>query len=131
MPEVGNMALPTKLLRMGIKDMLRISDARMSGTAFGSIILHVSPEAANGGTFSILRTGDIIEFDGHARTLNVRLDDAEIQTRLRDFQASSYTPVVKRGYAKLHIEHVLQADQGADLDFLVGHSGHLVTRESH
>lgn len=131
MPEVGNMALPTKLLKMGVKDMLRISDARMSGTAFGSIILHVSPEAALGGTFSILRTGDIIEFDGHARTLNVRLDDAEIQTRLLDFQASAYLPVVKRGYAKLHIEHVLQADQGADLDFLVGSSGSLVTRESH
>ncbi|MCQ3827934.1 dihydroxy-acid dehydratase [Microbulbifer elongatus] len=131
MPEVGNMALPKKLLEKGVKDMLRISDARMSGTAFGSVILHVAPEASAGGPLAVVQTGDLIEFDGEARSLNLKISDEELQNRLRRWNSHRPAPTYKRGYAKLYIDTVLQADQGADLDFLVGASGDEVSRESH
>ena len=131
MPEVGNMALPQKLLKRGVRDMLRISDARMSGTAFGTVILHVSPESEADGPLAVIRDGDIIDFDGPARTLNVRLSDIEIADRLAAFKAQKSPSKYTRGYAKLYIDHVQQAVDGADLDFLVGASGSEVDRESH
>ncbi len=131
MPEVGNMELPKKLLEQGVRDMVRISDARMSGTAFGTVILHVAPEADAGGPLAVVRDGDEIEFDGPNRTLSLLIGDEELQARLADWQANRPAPRATRGYAKLYIDHVLQADQGADLDFLVGASGDEVTRESH
>ena len=131
MPEVGNMALPQKLLKKGVKDMLRISDARMSGTAFGSVILHVSPEAQADGPIALLKTGDTIVFDGFERSLNVLLSDEELADRKQQWLKQKPASPYKRGYYKLYIDHVMQADQGADLDFLVGSSGHVVDRESH
>jgi len=128
MPEVGNMPLPKKLLERGVKDMVRISDARMSGTAFGTVILHVAPEAEAGGPLAVVRSGDEIVFDGPARTLELLVSDAEIAARLRDWKP---TPRWERGYYKLYYDHVLQADRGCDLDFLVGASGSIVERESH
>ncbi|HQR88844.1 MAG TPA: dihydroxy-acid dehydratase, partial [Caulobacter sp.] len=122
MPEVGNMPLPTKLLEKGVKDMVRISDARMSGTAFGTVILHVSPEADAGGPLAIVQNGDVITLDG---------SDAELENRLAVWRANQPPPKYTRGYAKLYVDHVLQADKGCDLDFLVGASGSIVTRESH
>jgi dihydroxy-acid dehydratase len=128
MAEVGNMPLPRKLLERGVKDMVRISDARMSGTAFGSVILHVAPEAEAGGPLAVVQTGDEIVFDGPARKLDLLVSDEEIAARLK-----SWKPMIKwrRGYYKLYYDHVLQADRGADLDFLVGASGSVVERESH
>ena len=131
MPEVGNMALPKKLLKKGIKDMLRISDARMSGTAFGSVILHVSPEAQADGPIALIKTGDTIVFDGFKRSLNVQLSDEELADRKREWLQNKAESPYTRGYYKLYIDHVMQADQGADLDFLVGSSGNVVDRESH
>jgi dihydroxy-acid dehydratase len=131
MPEVGNMPLPRKLLEKGVKDMLRISDARMSGTAYGAVILHVSPESDAGGPLAVVRNGDEIVFDGPGRTLNLAVSDAELESRLAAWRADRPAPKYTRGYAKLYVDHVLQADQGADLDFLVGASGSVVTRESH
>ena len=131
MPEVGNMPLPTKLLEKGVKDMVRISDARMSGTAFGTVILHVSPESDAGGPLAVVRTGDVITLDGPARALNIAISDEEMAERLSAWRASRPAPTYKRGYAKLYVDHVLQADKGCDLDFLVGASGSVVTRESH
>jgi dihydroxy-acid dehydratase len=128
MPEVGNMPLPKKLLERGVKDMLRISDARMSGTAFGTVILHVAPEAEAGGPLAIVRDGDEILFDGPARKLELLVPESEIARRLADWRP---TPKWNRGYYKLYYDHVLQADRGCDLDFLVGGSGSTVTRESH
>jgi dehydratase ilvD1 len=129
MPEVGNMALPRKLLARGIRDMVRISDARMSGTAFGTVILHVSPESEAGGPLSLVRSGDEIAFDGHNRTLNLLVDDATLLERQADWTPK--LPPHKRGWAKLYVDTVLQAEQGADLDFLVGKTSSVVTRESH
>ena len=131
MPEVGNMPLPTKLLEQGVKDMVRISDARMSGTAFGTVILHVSPEADAGGPLAIVRSGDQIVLDGPGRALSLLISDAEMETRLAHWRENQPPPKATRGYAKLYIDHVLQADKGCDLDFLVGSSGSVVTRESH
>jgi dihydroxy-acid dehydratase len=128
MPEVGNMPLPKKLLERGVKDMIRISDARMSGTAFGTVILHVAPEAEAGGPLAIVRTGDEIAFDGPARTLQLLVPDSEIAARLKHWKP---VPRWDRGYYKLYYDHVLQADRGCDLDFLVGASGSTVERESH
>jgi dihydroxy-acid dehydratase len=128
MPEVGNMPLPKKLLERGVKDMIRISDARMSGTAFGTVILHVAPEAEAGGPLAVVRSGDEIAFDGPARTLQLLVSDAEIAARLKNWKP---TPRWNRGYYKLYYDHVLQADRGCDLDFLVGASGSTVERESH
>lgn len=131
MPEVGNMPLPQKLLEKGVKDMLRISDARMSGTAYGAVILHVSPEADAGGPLAVVRSGDEIVFDGPSRALTLEIGPEELESRLAAWRANRPAPTYTRGYAKLYVDHVLQADQGADLDFLVGSSGSVVTRESH
>ena len=129
MPEVGNMALPAKLLAQGVRDMVRISDARMSGTAFGTVILHVAPEADAGGPLAVVRNGDEIEFDGPERRLTLCISDEELEARLHEWRAPP--PRARRGYAKLYIDHVLQADRGVDFDFLVGASGADVVRESH
>jgi dihydroxy-acid dehydratase len=131
MPEVGNMPLPAKLLAKGVKDMVRISDARMSGTAFGTVILHVAPEAEAGGPLAVVRNGDEIELDGANRTLSLLISNADLQARLADWRASRGPSSATRGYVKLYTEHVLQADKGCDLDFLVGASGAHVARESH
>ena len=128
MAEVGNMALPPKILRKGITDMVRISDARMSGTAYGTVVLHVAPEAAAGGPLALVKTGDVIELDVPARKLHLDVSDEELARR-RAAWVPPETP--KRGYYKLYVEHVQQADKGADLDFLVGGSGTTVTRDSH
>jgi dihydroxy-acid dehydratase len=129
MPEVGNMPLPQKILKRGITDMVRISDARMSGTAYGTVALHVSPEAAAGGVLALVKDGDEIELNVEERRLQLQVDDAELSRRRSSWQAPR--PPSNRGYYKLYYEHVMQADRGADLDFLVGGSGVEVTRESH
>jgi dihydroxy-acid dehydratase len=126
--EVGNMPLPKKVLQKGITDMVRISDGRMSGTAYGAVVLHVSPEAAAGGPLALVRTGDMIELDVKARRLHLEVSDEELERRRAAWQAPE---LPKRGYYRLYVEHVLQADQGADLDFLVGASGAPVPRDSH
>jgi dihydroxy-acid dehydratase len=131
MPEVGNMALPEKLLQQGVEDMLRISDARMSGTAFGSVILHVAPEANAGGNLALVKTGDIIEFDGLGRRLNLLVSDEELAVRRKEWEANKPESPYQRGYYKLYVDHVMQADKGADMDFLVGKSSNVVDRESH
>jgi dihydroxy-acid dehydratase len=131
MPEVGNMPLPRKLLARGVKDMVRISDARMSGTAFGTVILHVAPESEAGGPLAIVKSGDEILFDGLARKLDLLITDAEMDARLRDWRTAHAVPKWDRGYYRLYYDHVLQADRGCDLDFLVGASGSVVDRESH
>ncbi len=126
MPEVGNMPLPAKLLAAGVTDMVRISDARMSGTAYGTVILHVAPEAAIGGPLGLVRDGDWISLDVDARTLSLEVSDAELETR-----RSAFTPPVDipdRGYTRLYIQHVTQADSGADFDFLTGGSGPYVPK---
>jgi L-arabonate dehydrase len=129
MAEVGNMALPKKLLEKGVRDLVRISDARMSGTAFGTVILHVAPEAAIGGPLALIKNGDWIEVNVPARTLNLVVSDEELERRRKEWIAPE--PTMKGGYQSLYVERVLQADQGADLDFLVGCRGHAVPRESH
>lgn len=129
MPEVGNMPLPRKLLVEGVTDMVRISDARMSGTAFGTTVLHVAPESAVGGPLALVRTGDSITLDVPRRTLTLNVDDAEIERRRAAWVPDE--PVAVRGWSRLYIDHVNQADTGCDLDFLVGCSGSEVTRESH
>ena len=129
MPEVGNMGLPKKLLAKGIKDMVRISDGRMSGTGFGTVVLHVSPEAATGGNFAVIQTGDLITLDVPKRTLTVAVTDEELKKRKKMFKA--VPPVTERGYVNLYINHVQQAHLGADMDFLVGNSGSKVSRDSH
>ena len=131
MPEVGNMGLPPKLLARGVTDMVRISDARMSGTAYGTVILHVAPEAEMGGMLALVRNGDEIAFDGPGRTLELRVDEAELARRRAQWEAARQPPKYDRGWYKLYIDTVLQADQGVDLDFLVGKSSADVTRESH
>jgi dihydroxy-acid dehydratase len=128
MAEVGNMPLPPKLLRRGITDILRISDARMSGTAYGSVVLHVSPEAAAGGTLALVQNGDLIEVDVPARRLHLDVSDAELAKRRAAWQPA---PTPQRGWYKLYVDHVQQAHLGADLDVLVGKSGAQVTRDSH
>jgi dihydroxy-acid dehydratase len=128
MAEVGNMPLPPKILRKGITDMVRISDARMSGTAYGTVVLHVAPESAAGGPLALVRTGDVIELDVPARKLHLDVSDAELAKRRAAWVAPE---APRRGYYKLYVEHVQQADKGCDLDFLVGGSGTAVTRDSH
>ena len=129
MAEAGNMPLPPKVLRKGITDMVRISDARMSGTAYGSVVLHVAPEAAAGGPLALVQDGDMIELDVHARTLHLQVSDAELDRRRA---AWSPPPApMHRGWVKLYVDHVQQANQGADLDFLVGKSGAGVPKDSH
>ncbi|MEO5735836.1 MAG: dihydroxy-acid dehydratase, partial [Variovorax sp.] len=129
MAEVGNMGLPPKLLRQGIKDMVRISDARMSGTAYGTVVLHVAPEAADGGPLAAVRDGDWIELDCEAGRLHLDISDAELAERLRAVAAT--TAPQRGGYQRLYVEHVLQADEGCDFDFLVGCRGADVPRHSH
>ncbi len=129
MPEVGNFVLPRKLLERGISDMVRISDARMSGTGYGTVVLHVAPEATVGGPLALVRTGDWISLDVPARSLTMEVSDEELASR-----RAQWTPPPSRyprGYARLYTEHVLQADEGADLDFLVGSSGCAVPRDNH
>jgi dihydroxy-acid dehydratase len=129
MAEVGNMPLPPKLLRRGVTDLVRISDARMSGTAYGTVVLHVAPEAAAGGNLALVENGDLIELDVEARRLHLNVSDEELARRRAKWRPpqSPYD----RGYYKLYVDHVMQADKGADLDFLVGRSGVIVNRESH
>jgi L-arabonate dehydrase len=129
MPEVGNMALPKKLLDKGVTDMVRISDGRMSGTAYGTVVLHVSPEAAIGGNLALVQNGDMIELDVANRLLNLEVSEEELVKRRLDWQMPA--PVADRGYVGLYVKHVQQAHLGADLDFLVGGSGSKVTRDSH
>lgn len=129
MPEVGNMGLPKKLLAKGVTDMVRISDGRMSGTGFGTIILHVSPEAALGGNFAIIQTGDVIELDVVNRSLRVDLSDEELKKRKDQF--IPLPPATERGYVSMYINHVQQAHLGTDLDFLRGGSGSIVLKDSH
>jgi len=128
MAEVGNMPLPPKLLRKGVTDMVRISDARMSGTAYGTVVLHVCPEAAAGGPLGLVRSGDLISLDVPGRSLRLEVDEATLNQRRKQWTAP---PTPQRGWLKLYTEHVLQANQGADLDFLVGNSGAKVARDSH
>jgi dihydroxy-acid dehydratase len=128
MAEVGNMPLPPKLLRKGIKDMVRISDARMSGTAYGTVVLHVSPEAAAGGPLALLESGDFISLDVHKRVIECEVDEPTLRARRANWSAP---PLPQRGWERLYVKHVLQAHQGADLDFLVGNSGARVGRDSH
>src|SRR5690606_27156303 len=123
MAEVGNMPLPPKLLRRGITDIVRISDARMSGTAYGTVVLHVSPEAAAGGPLALVREGDYIELDVEARRLHLDVDEAELARRRAEWTPP---PAPTRGWAKVYVDHVQQAHLGADLDFLVGGSGDTV-----
>jgi dihydroxy-acid dehydratase len=131
MPEVGNMPLPRKLLEQGVRDMVRISDARMSGTAYGTVILHAAPEAAAGGPLGLVRTGDIIELDVDARSLMMVVSDEELAARVVSPESVAAYAAPERGWAKLYVDHVMQADTGADMDFLVGSSGDGVARESH
>src|SRR5690606_31392551 len=131
MPEVSNMPLPRKLLERGVRDMVRICDGRMSGTAYGTVILHVVPEAADGGPLALVRTGDMIVLDVAARRLDVDVDPAELAARAPSEATVNALARPERGWAKLYVEHVTPASTGADLDFLVGASGHEVTRESH
>jgi dihydroxy-acid dehydratase len=131
MPEVGNMPLPRKLLEQGVHDMVRISDARMSGTAYGTVILHVAPEAAAGGPLAFVRTGDTIRLDLKGRSLSFDVSDEELQRRETSAKSQAAYAAPTRGWAKLYVDHVMQADTGADLDFLVGASGDEVMRESH
>ena len=131
MPEVGNMPIPRKLLEQGVRDMVRISDARMSGTAYGTVILHVSPEAAAGGPLGLVRDGDMITLDVPSRVLSVNVSDQDLAARTPSQASVDAYAAPQRGWSKLYIEHVTQADQGADLDFLIGSSGDKVDRESH
>jgi len=129
MAEVGNMPLPPKLLRQGVTDMVRISDARMSGTAYGTVVLHVTPEAAAGGALALVETGDVIELDVEAGELHLCVEDDELAARRTRWVPPA--PHAERGYVRLYVDHVQQACDGADLDFLVGGSGHAVPRDNH
>lgn len=129
MAEVGNMPLPPKILRKGITDMVRISDARMSGTAYGTVVLHTAPEAAAGGPLAVVQNGDLIELNVPERKLHLHISDEELARRLALWTAPK--PPLDSGYWKLYIDHVLQADEGVDLDFLVGKRGAFVPRDNH
>ena len=129
MAEVGNMPLPPKVLKKGITDMVRISDARMSGTAYGTVVLHIAPEAAAGGALALVENGDMIELDVAKRRLHLDVSERELARRRKKWKAPK--PPMTRGYTKLYVDHVLQADKGADLDFLVGSSGAKVPKDNH
>jgi dihydroxy-acid dehydratase len=129
MAESGNMPLPPKVLRKGVTDMVRISDARMSGTAYGTVVLHAAPEAAAGGPLALVRNGDVIELDTEARRLHLEVSDAELARRKSEWQGPPKH--LARGYYRLYVDHVMQANRGADLDFLVGSSGAAVPRDNH
>jgi dehydratase ilvD1 len=129
MPEVGNMPIPARLVKQGVRDMVRISDARMSGTAFGTVVLHVAPEAQAGGPLALVHTGDRVRLSAKDGKLELLVDAAELERRRAAWRPDP--PRYTRGYAKLYFDHVMQADRGADLDFLVGKDTRPVTRESH
>jgi dihydroxy-acid dehydratase len=131
MPEVANMPLPRKLLEKGVRDLVRISDARMSGTAYGTVVLHVAPESAAGGPLSLIRDGDMVVLDVMARSLDVDVPADEWASRTPSAAAAAAYASPIRGWARLYVDHVQQADTGADLDFLIGSSGSAVARESH
>jgi dihydroxy-acid dehydratase len=131
MPEVANLPLPARLLERGVRDMVRICDGRMSGTAYGTVVLHVAPEAAAGGPLGRIMTGDVVVLDVPGRTLDVELSPAELTARTPPAGLVDAYAAPTRGWEKLYVDHVLQADTGADLDFLVGSSGDQVSRESH
>ncbi len=133
MAEVGNMGLPPKILKKGITDMVRISDARMSGTAFGTVVLHTSPEAAVGGPLAVVQSGDMIELDVAGRRLHLDISDDELAARLATWTAekSGANPRPESGYAMLYHDRVMGADTGADFDFLVGYRGNAVGKEAH
>jgi dihydroxyacid dehydratase/phosphogluconate dehydratase len=129
MPEVGNLPLPRRLLEQGVRDLVRISDARMSGTAYGTVILHVAPEAAAGGMLALVRDADMIELDVAARRLTLDVPEDELARR-----RAAWSPLAspaRGGYERLYVEHVLQADCGADFDFLVGRRGAAVPKDNH
>ena len=123
------MPIPAKLVKQGVRDMVRISDARMSGTAFGTVVLHVTPEAQAGGTLALVKTGDRIRLSAKKGELVLLVSEPELEKRRAGWAPDA--PHYTRGYAKMYVDHVLQADQGADLDFLVGKDTRPVTRESH
>ena len=129
MAEVGNMSLPAKLLKRGITDMVRISDARMSGTAYGTVVLHVCPEAAVGGNFALVQDGDFVDLDVESRRLHLDISQEDLERRRSQWQP----PVnpTKGGYQQLYVERVMQANMGADFDFLIGCRGADIPRESH
>jgi dihydroxy-acid dehydratase len=129
MAEVGNMPLPPRLLKKGITDLVRISDARMSGTAYGTVVLHVAPEAAAGGPLALVKDGDQIELDVARRRLHLHVSDEELAKRRAAWKPPK--PPMARGWTRLYIDHVNQANEGADLDFLVGGSGAAVPRDNH
>jgi dihydroxy-acid dehydratase len=129
MAEVGNMPLPPKVLKKGITDMVRISDARMSGTAYGTVVLHTAPEAAAGGPLALVKNGDLVELDVPKRRLHLHVGDDELAKRRAEWKPP--VPQLSSGYWKLYTDHVLQADEGADLDFLVGRRGAFVPRDNH
>jgi dihydroxy-acid dehydratase len=131
MPEVANMPLPRKLLEQGVRDMVRVCDGRMSGTAYGTVVLHVAPEAAAGGPLALVRTGDMISLDVQARRVDLEVPAGELAGRTPSQAALAGFASPRRGWERLYVDHVLQADTGADLDFLVGSSGSAVGRESH
>ncbi|WP_030678905.1 IlvD/Edd family dehydratase [Streptomyces cellulosae] len=131
MPEVSNMPLPKKLLEQGVRDMVRVCDGRMSGTAYGTVVLHVAPEAAAGGPLALVRTGDFIDLDVQARRIDLDVPADELAGRTPDEATVTGFANPRRGWERLYVDHVLQADTGADLDFLVGSSGSEVSRESH
>ncbi|MET9087996.1 IlvD/Edd family dehydratase [Streptomyces sp. NPDC004237] len=131
MPEVSNMPLPRKLLEQGVRDMVRVCDGRMSGTAYGTVVLHVAPEAAAGGPLALVRTGDVISLDVEARCIDLEVPADELARRTPDEATVAGFAAPCRGWERLYVDHVQQADTGADLDFLTGASGSQVTRESH
>jgi dihydroxy-acid dehydratase len=131
MPEVANMPLPRKLLEQGVRDMVRICDGRMSGTAYGTVVLHVAPEAAAGGPLALVRTGDIVSLDVAGRRLDLEVPADELAERRVDAATAAGFADPKRGWERLYVDHVTQADTGADLDFLIGSTGSAVSRESH
>ncbi len=131
MPEVANLPLPPKLLRQGVRDMVRVCDGRMSGTAYGTVVLHVAPEAAAGGPLARVRTGDMITLDVAARRIDVDVPDEELAAREPSPAMTAALASPRRGWEQLYVNTVTGADTGADLDFLVGASGHEVARESH
>jgi L-arabonate dehydrase len=129
MPEVGNFGLPGKLLEKGVRDMVRISDGRMSGTAYGTVVLHVAPESAVGGALALVENGDMIELDVAGRRLHLQVSDGELARRRAAWRPRP--PHMTRGYVSMFAKHVQQADKGADFDFLVGGSGDFVWQSNH
>ncbi len=129
MPEVGNVGLPKKVLEEGVRDMIRISDGRMSGTAYGTVVLHVSPESAVGGVLALVKNGDVVELDVKNRRLHLDVSDEELDARRASWTPPA--PHTSRGYVSMYMNHVMQADKGADFDFLIGGSRSDVPKPNH